>query len=154
MLRSNVSTAKRKHDKIQSQNGIRIPTYVACGLQAKKRLTLIIEYRHLYKLTILTVTKKTKTKKKTNHDDYQHLYMVALARRVILIHAVKVIHEFSTCKNYFPFFSSHKDITCFIFTILMTYKNYVVFNNKLFWAKVLTNHPKIAIIFLSFNISD
>ena len=31
MLRSNVSTAKRKHDKMQSQNGIRIPTYMACG---------------------------------------------------------------------------------------------------------------------------
>ena len=32
MLRSSVSTAKRKHDKMQSQNGIRISTYVACGL--------------------------------------------------------------------------------------------------------------------------
>ena len=31
VLQSNVSTAKRKHDKMQSQNGIRIPTYVACG---------------------------------------------------------------------------------------------------------------------------
>ena len=35
VLRSNVSAAKRKHDKMQSQNGIRIPTYVACGFGRK-----------------------------------------------------------------------------------------------------------------------
>ena len=38
VLRSNVSAAKRKHDKMQSQNGIRIPTYVAYGFGHKPKI--------------------------------------------------------------------------------------------------------------------
>ena len=41
MLRSNVSTAKRKHEKMQLQNGIRIPTYMALAASQQYRYAFV-----------------------------------------------------------------------------------------------------------------